>query len=197
MNGADTQKFVLERSIGEAARKGASTMLAMLGKSLPASIVSINGSIATVKLEVLSDFNLPTLKVPVAGSQYVREPLQKGDMGFVLSCDAEIAAMCGLGEGVADLSKPGNLSAKIFVPLGNANWKPVDANMLVLTGLSDVMIRDNAHQVQLEDLNTMLAALSALITTLNTYFGTIGPLLTAPQTFPPISAIPNAVKARV
>jgi hypothetical protein len=194
---SDTQKFLLQQNIGEVARNGAATMLALIGKSLPASIVSINGSIATVKLEVLSDFNLPTLQMPIAGSLYMREPLQQGDMGFVISCDTEIAAMCGLGEGVADLSQPGNLSAKIFLPLGNANWKPVDANMLVLTGLSDVMIRDNSHQVQLEDLNTMLSSLSSLITTLNSYFGTIGPLLTTPQAFATINPITNAVKPRV
>lgn len=193
---ADTQKFSLERSVGEAARHGAATMLSMIGKSLPASIVSINGAIATVKLEVLSDFNLPTLRVPIAGSLYVREPLQKGDLGWIVSCDAEIAAMCGLGQGVADLSQPGNLSAKIFLPLGNANWKPVDPNMLVLTGLSDVMIRDNSYQVQLEDLNTMLTDLSSLIATLNANFTTIGPLLTTPHTFATIAAIPNAVKVR-
>jgi len=190
------QKFHFGQLFGEAARGGAETMLSLIARSLPASIDSVNGSMAKVKIEIGSDFNFPLIDVPIQGSQYVREPFQKGDKGIVMPCDASIAAMIGLKNASATLDQPGNLSALIFIPLGNSQWTSVDGQMLVLTGLSDVMVRDNTHQVQLEDLNTMLAALSNLITTLNTNFATIGPFLTTPQTFAAIAAIPNAVKPR-
>lgn len=188
------QKLPLQVALGNIAQSGANDAISLLGSSLPASVVSVNGSIATIKFEVLSDYNLPQIKVPIATSQYIREPIQAGDMGIVVPCDASIAAVSGLGQNKADLSATANLSALVFVPIGNQNWKSVDPNMLVLTGLSDVMIRDNTHQVQLEDINT---AFVNLIADINNRLAIIGPLLTTPTTLTPIPATDNPVKARV
>lgn len=186
-------KTPLQVALGNVAKTGAKDAISLLGSNLPASIVSINGSIATVKFEVLSDYNLPHITVPVLTSQYVREPLQQGDMGILIACDASISAISGMGQNKANLSQPANLSALAFLPIGNKNWKSVDPNMLVLTGLNDVMIRDNTHQVQLEDLNT---AFTSLIADINNRLSIIGPLLTTPTTLVPIPSTDNPVKPR-
>ena len=201
MNSA--QKLPLQRSLSAIAQNGAQQAVSLLGKSLPASIVSINGAIAKIKFEVLSGYNLPEIEVPIAGSQYVREPLQAGDKGFLISCNSSVQAVSGMGENVADISDQANLSALIFVPIGNKNWKGVNGKMLVLTGLSDVMIRDDSHQVQLEDEN---ASWNSLISQLNTILDDITVKVNAaastytglvpPANFAHITSNTNPVKAR-
>jgi len=189
------QKLSLQVSLGLLARKGASDAISLLGKGMPASIVAVNGGIATIQFEVLSDYNLPQIDVPIAGSEYARAPLKKGDKGIVLSCDASIAGVSGMSNSTASLSAPANLSALTFFPIGNKNWKAVDPNMYVLTGRSDVMLRDDALQVQLEDMNT---AYNTLVTNINNLLLVIGPLLTTPQVLTPlVQAQINPVKPRV
>ncbi len=191
---SSAQKLPLQVSLGQIAKRGANTAIGLLGKGLPASIVSVNGGIATIKFEVLSDYNMPQIEVPIAGSEYARAPLKQGDKGMVLSCDASIAGVCGLSSETADLSVPPNLSALTFFPIGNKNWQSVDADMYVITGRKDVMQRDDTHQLQLEDEYT---AWNTLIQDINNLLLVIGPLLTSPTILTPIvAANVNPVKAR-
>lgn len=190
----NSQKIPLQVSLGKLAKRGADEAISLLAKSLPASIVKMNGSIATVKFELLSDYNLPQIDVPVLESAYIRQPLQPGDMGILIPCDASLAAVSGMGQNTADLSTPPNLSAMLFVPISNKKWAAVDDKMLVLTGISDVMLRDTSHQLQLEN---EYASWNSLIQQLNTLLTTIGPLLTTPTVLTPfVAATLNPVKAR-
>jgi hypothetical protein len=182
------------QSINTAARRSAQTMIGLMSRSLPASIESVNGSIAIVKIEIIGDVTLPQIEVPIVGTEYVLEPFQKGDKGVLIPCDADISAMCGFGENVADLSRTGNLSSMIFFPIGNKKWKNADADMLTLSGLSDVMIRDKSHQLQLEDMNT---SFNALVSRINALLLTIGAGLTTPTVLTPLVASEiNPVKVR-
>lgn len=196
------QKFPLQVSLGNIAKKGANDAISLLGMSLPASIVSISGSFVTVKFEILSDYGLPQITVPIARSEYIREPLQAGDKGVLIPCDASIAGITGQDGSTADMTAPANLSSLIFFPLGNMNWKSVDPSMLTLTGLSDLMVRNNAHQLQLEDINT---AWTTLISDINALLLIIAPAINAaaltvtgipPVVLTPIPATVNPVKPR-
>jgi len=183
------QKFHFGAQVGESARGGAETIISLLGKSLPASIDSVNGSIAIVKIEVNSDFVFPLMEVPIAGSEYVRLPLQKGDKGAVISCDASIAAMIGLTDTAADLSDTGNMSSLYFIPLGNKNWASVDGKTLVLTGLTDVLLRNDSHQTVIEDQYTAWNTLIQALTAVDTQLKALGQ--------PGITTIPtNPIKVR-
>jgi hypothetical protein len=191
---SNSQKLSIQTALGNIAKNGAEDVVSLLARALPASVVTVNGSIVRIKFEVLTEYNLPILEIPVAGSAYVREPIQIGDKGMVIPCGASIAAVSGMGQNTADLSSPPNLSALVFFPLGNKLWSPVDSKMLVLSGITDVMLRDAVHQVQLE---TVFASWNALISQLNTILGTIGPLLTTPQVLGPLDAVTlNPVKPR-
>jgi hypothetical protein len=64
----------------------------------------------------------------------MRVPYQKGDLGFCIPADAVLAGVSGMGGGVANLSLPANLSALVFMPIGNKNWSSVDSNAVVLYG---------------------------------------------------------------
>lgn len=114
----------------------------MTGRCMPASVVSVDGRIVTVNFEVKSDFNLMQLEVPLFGSEYIRTPIQKGCMGFVISSDYYMGGISGLGAGVATLAKQGNLSNLVFFPVGNAGWDNADPDTLTLYGVSGVEIMD-------------------------------------------------------
>ena len=197
------QKFPIQVSLGNIAKKGANDAISLLGMSLPASVVSVSGAFVTVKFEILSDYSLPQITVPVLGSLYVREPLQAGDKGVLIPCDANIAGVTGQDGSTADMTAPANLSGLMFMPIGNMNWKSVDPSMLTLTGLSDLMVRNNAHQLQLEDINT---AWTTLISDINALLLIIAPAINAaaltvtgipPVVLTPIPVTVNPVKPRV
>lgn len=134
------QKVHFVRSQNRFAERKIADALQLVGKFLPASVVSVSGPIVTVKFEISSSFTLPQVTMPVAGSEYVRLPIQPGCKGMVISADARLGAMSGLATGTADLSQPANLSALVFVPLGNKFWDMVDGNALVLIGLDQVQL---------------------------------------------------------
>lgn len=144
---SNAQKTPIARSLNEFALRKAQSAIQLLGKALPASVVKVDptvGSpIVTVKFEVQSPFTLPNVTVPLAGSEYIRLPLQPGAKGVVFPADTFLGAMSGLGSGTATLVQPGNLSALVFFPIGNLNWTaPDEINALELYGEPDVIIKE-------------------------------------------------------
>ena len=188
---SNNQRFDFRTKLNELAQNQARKAIEQLGTSLPASIVSITGQIAVVQFEVLPIGQLPQVKIPIMGSEYVRQPFQPGAKGFVMPVDASIFTVAGMTTGTANMNPLPNLSSLVFFPIGNMNWKAVDPQSLVLTGLSDVMMRDNAHQMTLEGLNT---AFLSLITDLNVWQTT---LAAAAITVAPIPSTVNPVVTRI
>jgi hypothetical protein len=139
---SNAQKTPQGRSLNEWGRRKALDQIQKTGRSLPCSVVAAAGAIITVNFEVLSDFTLAQIDVPLFGPQYVRYPMQSGDLGVVIAVDAQIGAMCGLGTGTADLAQPANLGALFFVPLGNKDWMAVDPRSVVIYGPNGVTLQD-------------------------------------------------------
>lgn len=149
----NAQKTPLAVSLDRLGNVKAADAIGQLGKALPCSVVSVSGSIVTVKFEVQSGYTLPNITCPVFGPQYIRYPLQVGDKGVVFPADAYLGGVSGLGGGVASLTTPGNLSALVFFPIGNATWSaPDDPNAVVIYGPTGVIIRMADESVVL-DLN--------------------------------------------
>jgi hypothetical protein len=108
-------------------------------------VVSRAGGIVTVKFALTSPYTLPNVTVPIVGSEYVRVPIQAGCPGMVMSADAYLGGMSGLGGGVADQIPRGNLSMLVWTPIGNKAWQPaIDDNALCLYGPDGVVISDKA-----------------------------------------------------
>ncbi len=117
------QKLPLGRSLHDLARQKALDYIHLTGQPLPCSIVSIKGSIATVKFEVASGYNLSNAQMAIAEPLYSRGAHQVGDKGYALPAAAGTGNMTGLGPTAAPgLAKPGNLAALSFHPLGNSAW---------------------------------------------------------------------------
>lgn len=135
-------KTPLAASLNSLAQRRALDAIQLTGKALPCSVVSVSGAIVTVKFEVTSTFTLPQIAVPLFGPVYIRYPIQGGDKGMVIAADARLGGMSGLGGGTADLSAPGNLSALVFLPIGNTDWSSVDPNSVNINGPNGVVLRD-------------------------------------------------------
>lgn len=142
------QKTPLVTSLTRHSRRMIDGTLELTGKALPASIVTMMGSIATVKFELTDiPWTLPQVTVPIAGSEYIRLPLQAGCKGVVFPADARLGPVSGLGGTTADLSKPGNLSALVFFPIGNKAWTaPEDPKQIELYGADGTLIKDSADK---------------------------------------------------
>lgn len=142
---SNVQKTPLLRSLNDLARQRAGNAVQRLGKTLPCSVTAVRGSIVTVKFEVLDPtFTLPPATMPIMGPEYIRYPIQIGCKGMAIAADAYLGGMSGLGTGIATLADQPNLSALVFMPVGNADFFSVDGNLLVLYGPDGVLVQDQA-----------------------------------------------------
>lgn len=132
------------QAANELALKRAGDQIQLLGKALPCSVVSGNGSFVTVKFEVQVGAALPQVRVPVATSEYFRMPLRAGDKGVVLPADAALGGVTGLGGGVATLARQANLATLMFVPLGTTAFPAVPDGFAAVYGPDGVVIKDAA-----------------------------------------------------
>jgi hypothetical protein len=119
--------------------------IALLGKALPAQVVSIDGTGTIVTIQFLvqtSLFTLPNVECGLATSEYQRAPIQKGCKGVVFPADVALGGVTGLGGGVADISLPANLSALMFFPSGNTGFGATDdPNKYLIYGPDGAIIR--------------------------------------------------------
>lgn len=139
----NAQKTPLGLSLNRLATKRVLDAFQVAGQALPCSVTAVNNSIVTVKFEILSGFTLPSVTIPLVGAEYIRYPTQVGDKGVVFAADARLAGVSGIGGGVADLSTPANLTALVFLPVGNMNWTATpDPQSVVLYGPNGVRLQD-------------------------------------------------------
>lgn len=145
MTGLDlSQKVPMARSLNQIAQKKAHDLIQLTGRALPASVTAVSGSIVTVKFEIQTSYTttLPKVTIPLFGPEYIRYPTQVGDKGMVIPADTFLGGMSGLGSGVASLAMPANLSALVFMPIGNKNFSATDnPNATLIYGPDGVILR--------------------------------------------------------
>lgn len=110
------------------------------GKALPCHVVAVTGAIVTVAFDVETDATLPQVTIPIIGAEYIRLPIRIGDKGVTIAADVRIGNISGLGGSAPRLDLPGNMTALVFVPIGNATWSEVDPDTLVLYSVPGVRI---------------------------------------------------------
>jgi len=134
-------KLWLQKNTNQQAITRAQQVIKKTGRALPCSVVSVNGSIVTVKFEVdAGKFTLPQIKIPIAQSKWMRMPIQPGDKGMTVPADASIAGISGLGTGVATLTSQGNLSSLQFIPCGSSDYPSVNQNAAYISGPEGAVI---------------------------------------------------------
>jgi hypothetical protein len=135
------QKIPVSQSLNQLVDRKIDDASLMSGRQYPCKVVGVTGSVVTVAFDVtLPNQNLPQITVPVFGPEYIRYPIQVGDLGFLVSADVSIAKISGLGGGTAspDDTNWGNMSQLVFFPIGNKNWFSVDGNVLFMYGPNGV-----------------------------------------------------------
>lgn len=149
---SNAQKTPIAQSIIAAAERQVSDAIQRTGRALPASVVSVNGSIVTIKFEVQTqDFTLPNVTVPLFGPEYIRYPIKAGDKGVCVAADARLGGVTGLGGGVAGLTTPANLAALWFMPLGNASWAaPESSEKIEIYGPDGAIVRSLNKKARLD-----------------------------------------------
>lgn len=133
--------FVKQRVLDEIKKRG---------YALPCHLVAVNGPLVTVAFD-LADINLPQVTIPTYGSQYQRQPYQRGDGGFTFPLAVDISAAAGLGTGLPTMDVPANLSSLYWLPGSSADFSPAeDPNAHILIGPNGVILRDINSQVVLK-----------------------------------------------
>jgi hypothetical protein len=153
---AEWLKKPLGKSINSVAIQQAQNAINRTGRNLPCRVVKVVSSgIVTVSFEVNSaPFTLPQVTIPVGSLEYIRYPIQVGDLGWAVSASVRLNNASGQGGGVPTLDPPGNLSALVFLGLGSANWSATDnANALVLYGPDGVILRtsSSSHKITIDN----------------------------------------------
>lgn len=147
----NAQKTPLARSINRFAEEKILDAMQILGKALPCSVVAVAGQIVTVNFDLdAQPFTFPNVRMPIATWVYDWIPVQIGDKGVTIPSDVYLGGVSGLGGGVANLTQQANLSSLVFLPVGNAAWRPpgtapngpINSNVRVVQGPEGVLIRD-------------------------------------------------------
>ena len=143
----NVQKTPLQTSLNRLSAGASQNAVQRLGKSYPCSVTKVAGSIVTVKFEIIDpNITLPPATMPVFGPEYIRYPLQVGCKGMAIAADAFIGAMSGLGSGIATLAPQPNLSALMFMPMGNTGFPETDPDTLVLYGHTGSLLADSVNE---------------------------------------------------
>lgn len=153
----NSRKTPLAASLPASMRQEFEDLDQLAGKVWPCHVVSVQGQIVTVAFDLVTSFTLPQITMPIFGPEYIRFPTQVGDKGICLAADAFLGPTAGLGGSTANLTKPSNLGALVFMPIGSKNFSTVDGNVLVMYGPNGVTIRDKAS-------NTVINLTAASVT---------------------------------
>lgn len=135
-------KLSVQKSANQLAINRARQAIENTGRALPCRVVKVSGSIVTVAFEVQnSPQSLPNITIPKAESPWIRMPTQVGDKGVTMPSDAYLGGVSGLGGGTATMTRRGNLSALVFVPVSNSGSGPIDADAAQVQGPNGVISR--------------------------------------------------------
>ncbi len=153
MAGDNAATLWLQSDLNRQARNKALEVVQATGRALPCSVVAVNvegnASLLTVKFEVTGVPTLPPLTLPKAESQWLRAPVQVGDVGMTVPCDTFLGGISGFGTGVADTSKDyGNMTTLAWVPIAAASFDPTpDLKKAWMNGPNGFVASDAAQTV--------------------------------------------------
>lgn len=115
-------------------------------RTVPASLLSVKGRIATVQIEANSETPLPQLTVPLIESEYIRTPLQTGCKGLLIGTSINVDFLAQLNTQRPDITdRTGTLTSAAFIPLASATWQELDRDTLNLYGVTGVEMTDRLN----------------------------------------------------
>ncbi len=181
----DSDKLWLQSSLNATAANEAAAAIQSTGRALPCTVTAVNvdgnASLVTVKFEAkvpyvsggeAGTYTLPPLTLPKAESQWLRAPVQVGDVGMTVPADTFLGGVSGQGAGVANLGIDyGNLSTLVWVPIAATTFGPApDVNKAWMNGPNGFVASDTGQTVGVSadhglGLVTMYAGLQTIVLT--------------------------------
>ncbi|MHB1659592.1 MAG: hypothetical protein ACYCRF_09835, partial [Acidithiobacillus sp.] len=154
---SNSSKLWLQDSLNRLAIARAQGEIQRQGMALPCHVVAVSGAIVTVQFDV-AGVSLPQVTIPKAESPYFRQPTQIGDKGSTVSCDVYLGGISGLGGGVADMTRRGNLSALWFQPISNSGSPPANQTQAIVQGPGGALIQtvDGTSTVDVTETGTTI-----------------------------------------
>jgi hypothetical protein len=138
----DFAKLWFQGNLNQTAITRAQQAIKRLGKALPCRVTNVIGKIVTVEFEMdTAPWTLPPVTIPKAESSWLTEPTQEGDVGLTMPADAYLGGISGLGSGTSDFRQRGNLTALVFVPVGQKSFSPIDPNAAQIQGPNGVILQ--------------------------------------------------------
>jgi len=135
-------KLWLQKRQNQLAINRAAQEVQKQGRALPCRVTAISGQIVTVAFEMdTSPWTLQPISIPKNESPWVIQSTQIGDKGVTMPSDVYLGGISGLGGGTASFTRRGNLSALVFVPVGNTSTTPIDPNATQVQGPNGVISR--------------------------------------------------------
>ena len=156
---ADFAKLWLQGNQNSISTQQASAAIQSTGRALPCTVIAVDvgaASLLTVKFEAnipyvvngeTKTYNLPPLTLPKAESQWLRAPVQIGDVGLTIPADTFLGGISGLGTGVANLGIDyGNLSTLAWVPIATTSFGAApNLNQVWANGPAGAVVSDTAQ----------------------------------------------------
>jgi len=124
------------------------TAMAQQGHKLPCQVVSFQNNVVTVQFQMNQNcpLSLPNITIPIIGPEYIRYPIQVGDIGFTISADVSLgyASQIDGSQTPPNFSNYGNLSSVlVFVPISSVKWSASeDPSSVLIYGPNGVVLRD-------------------------------------------------------
>jgi hypothetical protein len=145
---SDVQKVPYSRTFSSFTQQKAFDEHIKRGSPIPGKVVSVDGAIVTINFLIQGpqgqNLGWPNIAMPLASSEYVRLPIQAGDLGVARPSSIYLGGVSGLGGGTADLTLRGNLSNLVWDPIGNNDWSSVNPAVLTLYGPAGAKLQDKA-----------------------------------------------------
>jgi hypothetical protein len=149
----------IQQNLNKHATAKAVEAIQQTGRALPCSVTAVNGSLVTVKIEATapcytlagepSTVSFPPLTLPKAESQWLRAPVQVGDVGMVVPADTFLGGISGQGSGTANLATEyGNLTTLVWIPVAAVSFGVTpDANKAWVNGPNGSVVSDTEQTV--------------------------------------------------
>lgn len=147
----NSDKLWLQSNLNAIATQQAEAAIQATGRALPCTVTAVNvggsASLVTVKFEVRGPWTLPHLTLPKAESQWLRAPVQVGDVGLTVPADTFLGGISEQGSGVANLGVDyGNLSTLVWVPVSAKSFGAApDLNKAWVNGPAGAVASDTAQ----------------------------------------------------
>ena len=104
------------------------------GQGLTCHVIAVSGALVTVAFDVISPWTIPQITIPKDEGPYFRNPTQVGDIGLAVPSGIYIGGLSGLGGGIADMVRRGNLSSLRFRTISSKGSPPPNQTQAIAQG---------------------------------------------------------------